>query len=260
MMSPKGDDVVKKRLEKININVKPVPRTESLQKFAGRLPPFHVIEVNWKSEAAKYLLAYFDAHRTTLESPTLNVQNVAETGLFGKVRVGKVLRRLGIDATDFVRKIRVEPILSVRYNDILRCSITEHFYTCFCPDGSSRKVPAEYLTSPAVGICFVKDKSGKFSSRVFVYALEDGTFFLGRPFGELLKSEWIKILINHGMKIRVEPHYGCEKIEYIKVIGGKARFSYDDYDTPSKSTIKCSEVLSIPLAVEVVEELAEELE
>lgn len=58
--------------------------------------------------------------------------------------------------------------ISCRYNDILRCSDTTHFTSCFRPAGSERLQPWLRCVYPDWAVIFVADKSGKFIGRTWI--------------------------------------------------------------------------------------------
>jgi len=59
-------------------------------------------------------------------------------------------------------------ILSTRHKDMLRCSKTKHFRSCYSIDGANRHVPFELCTKPTFAIIGEKDRAGDFIWRAFV--------------------------------------------------------------------------------------------
>ena len=58
--------------------------------------------------------------------------------------------------------------ISCRFNDILRCSDTKHFHSCFNPEGSENKQPFLRCVSPNWALIFVTDKAGKVMGRTWI--------------------------------------------------------------------------------------------
>lgn len=65
-------------------------------------------------------------------------------------------------------------ILSCRHRDILRCSVTKHFTSCYNPNGIYRHQPYALCCIPNVAIIGKKDRSGAFIWRAFVQLIEYG--------------------------------------------------------------------------------------
>ena len=63
--------------------------------------------------------------------------------------------------------------LSTRHKDILRCSATKHFKSCYNPKGGFRDVPFKLCTQPGYAILGKKDRSGQYLWRAFVFYFED---------------------------------------------------------------------------------------
>lgn len=70
------------------------------------------------------------------------------------------LRKLENDYGDF--------ILSCRHRDILRCSKTKHFRSCYAPTGVYKELPFALCCDKNIGIIGKKDRSGDFIWRAFV--------------------------------------------------------------------------------------------
>jgi hypothetical protein len=93
--------------------------------------------------------------------------------------------------------------VSTSYKDILRCSITSHYSSCYRPTGCNSEIPQRIAIEwPSVGIVYTRDSKGDFSNRFFIQLgyktlkYPDMTFrglptlayralTLGRPYGEL---------------------------------------------------------------------------
>lgn len=61
-------------------------------------------------------------------------------------------------------------IFSCRHKDILRCSDTNHFLSCYNPIGFHNVMPVKYCSEvDNVAIIYQPDRSGKFKSRAFVF-------------------------------------------------------------------------------------------
>lgn len=94
--------------------------------------------------------------------------------------------------------------LSCRHRDILRCSVTRHFVSCFRPDGCYHHIPRLYCMShPEVCIIFKRDRSGAFIGRCFGF-WDDGKLKLGKIYGNGIDCEHIKM----HLPIEVVPTYG----------------------------------------------------
>ena len=59
-------------------------------------------------------------------------------------------------------------ILSCRHKDILRCSNSRHFRSCYSPDGINKHIPYLLCGRSNVAIIGKKDKSGQFLWRALV--------------------------------------------------------------------------------------------
>lgn len=75
-------------------------------------------------------------------------------------------------------------ILSCRHKDILRCSDTSHFTSCFKPSGTSELQPVLYCYRPEVCIIGIKDNSGAWKGRVFGFYIKgENRINLARIYG-----------------------------------------------------------------------------
>lgn len=73
--------------------------------------------------------------------------------------------------------------LSVRHKDILRCSITPHYSSCYRPNGICEDIPFDLCTRNNVAICVARDRRGNFTHRVFVqYNTLPKNFTFGRVY------------------------------------------------------------------------------
>jgi len=61
--------------------------------------------------------------------------------------------------------------LSCRHRDILRCSTTKHFTSCFRSNGLESNQPILYCFDEKFCIIYQRDRSGAFNCRVFGYLL-----------------------------------------------------------------------------------------
>jgi hypothetical protein len=73
-------------------------------------------------------------------------------------------------------------ILSCRHKDILRASVTNHFHSCFAPDGPYAIMPTLYCYRPEVCIIGIKDRKGSWQARVFGF-YQKGGIKLARIYG-----------------------------------------------------------------------------
>lgn len=58
--------------------------------------------------------------------------------------------------------------LSCRHRDILRCSDTPHFISCFAPTGFHNTQPLRYCEHDNVAILFKTNRAGQYQCRAFV--------------------------------------------------------------------------------------------
>jgi hypothetical protein len=58
--------------------------------------------------------------------------------------------------------------LSCRHKDMLRCSKSRHFRSCYAPNGINRHIPYQLCQATNYAIIGVKDKSGDYLWRAFV--------------------------------------------------------------------------------------------
>lgn len=58
--------------------------------------------------------------------------------------------------------------ISCRHRDILRCSDTPHFISCFRPAGAYNHQPLEYCKVDYIAILFKANRAGHFKCRAFV--------------------------------------------------------------------------------------------
>lgn len=72
----------------------------------------------------------------------------------------EALLELEADYDDFV--------FSCRHKDILRCSISRHFRSCYAPDGINKHIPFHFCNRREFAIIGKKDKSGDFLWRALV--------------------------------------------------------------------------------------------
>lgn len=80
---------------------------------------------------------------------------------------------------------------SCRHRDILRCSDTRHFSSCYGPKGCYKDMPSKICADPNFAMIFERDKSGQFLWRAFVLHMQvqlisGGTsdvFAIGRFYG-----------------------------------------------------------------------------
>jgi hypothetical protein len=70
-------------------------------------------------------------------------------------------------------------ILSCRHKDILNCSKTKHFNSCFAKNRMNEFVPMMYCYNNRIAIMGKKDRSGQFIGRCFI-RLEEYNFCDGR--------------------------------------------------------------------------------
>ena len=97
-----------------------------------------------------------------------------------------------------------EITLSCRHKDILRCSITKHFKSCFAPKRCYENIPKLYCYIPEICIIFKRDKSGDFLGRAFGL-FNGGKLFVNPIYGNRLTYECIKLSL-------VNKIY-CEKVD-----------------------------------------------
>lgn len=182
---------------KPKILYKPIPRRPELQALVGSYPVVGNPEIIESSEEFKYLRWYFDPY-DGLPYPhdidlILNNEWTFESkGKSIKTKLSKILPRINprFSYSNLVKPGRNDRVwISVRYHDILRCSITRDFKSCFNPSGCNSHVPNQMLEDDSVAIMFVRDKAGKFSSRCFLYLIKSDTnelaLGIGRPYGNL---------------------------------------------------------------------------
>lgn len=62
---------------------------------------------------------------------------------------------------------------SVKHKDILKCSMTRHFTSCYRPNGMYKEMPVLMCYDPRFAIIFKRDRSGQFQSRVFIQWTHD---------------------------------------------------------------------------------------
>lgn len=109
---------------------------------------------------------------------------------FNFVARHSILLKLEGDYSDFV--------FSCRHRDILRCSVTRHFRSCYSPDGMYKNVPKEACTQPNVALLFKRDGSGQFLWRAFVKLVR-----IGSPFRNNVEDY-----------LKVGKFYGNQNLEY----------------------------------------------
>lgn len=91
--------------------------------------------------------------------------------------------------------------LSCRHRDILRCSVTRHFTSCYRPGSLLSSTPIEACSNPNVAILFDRDRSGQFLWRAFVvfkvngHGIHVGKMYGNPPeaIGQIIKDSFIKI-------------------------------------------------------------------
>ena len=95
----------------------------------------------------------------------------------------------GITDQKMVKKIvessNVRFKLSCRFNDIKRCSITDHFDSCFRPSGIYDNMPETYLEKfPQIAIVYVPDGAGFMIGRFWII-YQNGKLIPGRVYGDI---------------------------------------------------------------------------
>jgi hypothetical protein len=213
-----------------NVANEPIPPRNPILRAISGVYPYQIPAVlKVQSDEYAYLRAYFHAYLDD-DFPSdwdrakviyQEIQKVADTGLFGRARLGKVLRRISpsLDTTKLylTQPLQGEFYISIRYNDILRCSVTTHFQSCFSPNGCNSHRPVEKIFNPDTAICFVKDKSGKFSSRIFLSITTTGMFHVHGAYGELTKLAWKNLLrpvLNSRINYNKDQFIGYASTEY----------------------------------------------
>lgn len=95
--------------------------------------------------------------------------------------------------------------LSCRHRDILRCSQTKHFTSCFRPDGINAHEPYHYCYHPEVCIIYKRDRAGAFVARCFgFYDRQSKVLKLCRMYGNgMSHTEVSKKLKSHHPELRV---------------------------------------------------------
>lgn len=83
-------------------------------------------------------------------------------------------------------------VLSCRHRDILRCSETRHFSSCFSRKGCYSIMPVVYCYHPEVCIIFKRDKSGAFLGRVFGFYVGNNRINLAKVYGNELSVDKIR--------------------------------------------------------------------
>ncbi len=88
-------------------------------------------------------------------------------------------------------------ILSCRHKDILRCSVTRHFISCFKPGGLYELQPVLYCYRPEVCIIGIKDRSGAWQARMFgFYDKDKKNIKVSRVYGNGLDVKMVRDSIN----------------------------------------------------------------
>lgn len=175
---------------------KPAPRARELQEIAGVYKVRTSALISRTSEEYEYFLSYFESVGLSEAEIRKEIEKIASSEMVGRLKLGKFFRRISpnfsVDNFLWVRAKEIELCISVRYNDILRCSETKNYTSCYRLDGCNYMYPARILTVPEIAVAFVRDKSGKFSSRVFLYLVRDSKgnplIVSGRPYGEDLNN------------------------------------------------------------------------
>jgi len=181
---------VQQRLNKRGVSVRPTPRDAAfpIGSYDFATQPVY----NKESREYNYLVMYCSLSLDNIRSYDWDYQvmldEILRTRMMGRLKLSKALKRINKDF-EINNLIKQEAqtdqfVVSTRYSDILRCSETKHFQSCFKATGCYRQIPAYYLMNPGVAIAFVRDRSGRFKSRVFLYMLEDGNIVIGRVYGD----------------------------------------------------------------------------
>jgi hypothetical protein len=96
--------------------------------------------------------------------------------------------------------------ISCRFNDILRCSDTEHFTSCFAIGGVHKQQPFLRCVSRDWAIAFVVDKHGSFMGRIWIKynpttkswgSTYPESFNLYRAYGNKLREEDVRCILNN---------------------------------------------------------------
>lgn len=169
---------------RVEYTMKPIPRANILRRLDGRTTTFEFGHpISEGNNIVHFLKAYCEAHNMpfVLEKFRLNP-------LWGRRRLSKVLSRIlgpefHYDIVDFFDWHTCRIQISCRYRDILRCSDTKHFSSCFSMHGCNNHAPVKYLENPGIAIVYSRDKHGQFEGRAFLYLLEDNRVLVGRPYG-----------------------------------------------------------------------------
>lgn len=105
-------------------------------------------------------------------------------------------------------------VISCRHRDILRCSITKHFRSCFNPNGAYSEQPRIYCYHPEVCIIGIKNRAGDWQSRAFAfYDKTNKTLNVARIYGDGLNYNLIVNIIKGlsgslAYEIKVRETYG----------------------------------------------------
>jgi len=98
--------------------------------------------------------------------------------------------------------------ISCRFNDILRCSDTEHFTSCFRAGGMEKKQPFLRCVSRDWAIAFVTDKHGNFMGRIWIryvsgtkssFYNEPESIYLYRVYGNKLREEDVRSILTKSL-------------------------------------------------------------
>lgn len=82
---------------------------------------------------------------------------------------------------------------SCKFNDILRCSRTRHFISCFRKGGRYDTQPALRCLDSTWAIVYTPDNRGDFLGRAFVhYDKESGTYSVDKIYGNKLTYQHIE--------------------------------------------------------------------
>jgi hypothetical protein len=83
-------------------------------------------------------------------------------------KVNRLVFKERIPALRRLEKDYVSFSLSCRHKDMLRCSTTRHFRSCYSKDGINAHIPYSLCTKPSYAIIGKKDRSGDYIWRAFV--------------------------------------------------------------------------------------------
>ncbi len=164
-----------------------------------------------------------------------------------KLRYSRWLAALGLSEIEVKSAVEASKpttyTLSTRYTDILRCSLTKHFQSCYHPTGCNSHIPYGIcMYFPQIGIVYTRNKAGHFSNRFFVGLGQEPVMqndrvvpgpwilYLYRPYGEITTC----VEIAHDLRKRLSSKKirvcsdNCPNIKSLRAYAWNNRFQGPD--------------------------------